>query len=536
MMSIAPPLAPFRWLAFAIGIFNSLDEIRDGKIVYILSALVLGGYNIWVTVRPIPYEDNERVRLFVVLEFFLVVAITLVTGFWDSPFVFALVPTTLLAGFTGGTVFAMQLAAGAAMLITLRFLTVEGFAQGIGDTGIWTALLGLVALTSGLSRRLSEDSADLQKAAFDRLSKLTEANSLLFALQRVAQTLPASLDLDEVLDSMVTRMKGMVDADVIAVALYDGPSNSWEIARAKGFRPHSTVLNDGLPSPARLAVDSSRAILARELGFDRPGLWEDARCAVYGPLRARDALIGVLAVESRTPNGLGPKEVEIIHNFAESFGVAIDNARLFRHLRSLGADEERTRIARDLHDRVGNSLASIGFEVEMAATSAARGDDVGEMLGSLRGQVKATVTEVREALYDLRTNVSESADIVETLNGYLRRVQNRSGIETNLVARATSRLPLIQEREFFNIAREAVSNAERHSNATAIVVRWQCDGRRASLEIEDNGCGFAPGSGRNDSYGLVGMRERASSMGAEMKIESEQDRGTRVRASLNGGQ
>jgi signal transduction histidine kinase len=536
MLSIAPPLAPFRWLAFAIGLFNSFEPIADGQMAYLVSTLVLGVYNIVVTVKPIPYEDNERVRLFVVLEFFLAVAIALVTGFWSSPYVFVLVPTTLLAGFTGGTVFALQLAAGAAMLITLRFLTVEGFADGIGNTGIWTALLGLVALTSGLSRRLSQDSADLQRAAFDRLSKLTEANSLLFALQRVAQTLPASLDLDEVLDSMLTRIKNMVDADVIAVALYDGPSNSWEIARAKGFRPHSTVLHDGLPGPARLAVDSSRAILARELGFDRPGLWDDASCAVYGPLRARDALIGVLAVESRTPNALGAKEVEIIHNFAESFGIAIDNARLFRHLRSLGADEERTRIARDLHDRVGNSLASIGFEVELAAAAATRGDDVEEILTSLRSQVKSTVTEVREALYDLRTNVSESADIVETLKGYLQRVQNRSGIETTVQARATARLPLIQEREFFNIAREAVSNAERHSHGTTIVVRWQCDGRRASLEVEDNGRGFAPGSGRNDSYGLVGMRERASSMGAEMKIESELGRGTKIRASLNGGQ
>ncbi len=97
-----------------------------------------------------------------------------------------------------------------------------------------------------------------------------------------------------------------------------------------------------------------------------------------------------------------------------------------------------------------------------------------------------------------------------------------------------ARLPILQEREMWRIAQEALANVERHARATAVRIVWRCDGERALIDVTDNGVGFESSTaGRLDSYGVLGMRERASSIGASLEILSAPGRGTRVRCSLN---
>jgi signal transduction histidine kinase len=96
-----------------------------------------------------------------------------------------------------------------------------------------------------------------------------------------------------------------------------------------------------------------------------------------------------------------------------------------------------------------------------------------------------------------------------------------------------ARLPILQEREMWRIAQEALVNVERHAKAKAAAVRWRCDGEAAALEVADDGQGFPAGkAGRLDSYGMMGMRERASSIGATLEIHTEEGRGTVVRCFL----
>ena len=85
----------------------------------------------------------------------------------------------------------------------------------------------------------------------------------------------------------------------------------------------------------------------------------------------------------------------------------------------------------------------------------------------------------------------------------------------------------------WRIAQEALVNVERHAKASAAAVRWRCDGQAAALEIADDGRGFPDGkAGRIDSYGIMGMRERASSIGATLEIHSEEGKGTVIRCFL----
>ena len=85
----------------------------------------------------------------------------------------------------------------------------------------------------------------------------------------------------------------------------------------------------------------------------------------------------------------------------------------------------------------------------------------------------------------------------------------------------------------WRIAQEAITNVERHAHATRVRVIWRCNGESAALDITDNGRGFPVGqAGRLDSYGIIGMRERASSVGATLELTSQANKGARVRCSL----
>ncbi len=141
--------------------------------------------------------------------------------------------------------------------------------------------------------------------------------------------------------------------------------------------------------------------------------------------------------------------------------------------------------------------------------------------------------EVRDTLYDLRTDVSESRSVPSVLEEFIGRVRDRSGMEIHLRVDETDRLPQLQERELWRIAQEAIVNAERHSGATRVDVFWYADGHDAVIEVRDNGNGLPVGSaGRLDSYGMLGMRERASSIGAILAVDSVPHEGVTVRASL----
>src|SRR5205085_8591347 len=139
-----------------------------------------------------------------------------------------------------------------------------------------------------------------------------------------------------------------------------------------------------------------------------------------------------------------------------------------------------------LHDRIGQSLAYLAFELDRIARRT-EAEPLHSDLHALRQDVRRVVGEVRETLYDLRTDVSDEQDLVSTLELFLDRVRQRAGIDVHFEHDATGRLALPQERELWRIAQEAVTNVERHAHARRLDVHWWCDGRAATLEVRDDG-------------------------------------------------
>jgi signal transduction histidine kinase len=533
--SAAPPLAPFRWVAIGVGLVVAYPDLGTSSYRLILGALVLIAYAAFRTWRPIPYTDDRSTAVPLLIDFAVATAVVLATGAWSSPYTFSLLPAAMLAGFSRGSVFAVRLTLVSAAIISAQHLLIDATSpsDGVRDCAAWLAVTSLVAVTSGVARQVSKESARQQSLALDRLGRLAEANALLFSLHRVVQTLPASLDLDEVLDSTITRLRELIEFDSVTVLLYEESDGSWVPVRRKGNREQITLDADTLPPTLQLALQARGTVHEPELARSGvAGLAPRAGSGLYCSLRSRGAQIGLIAVEADAPNHYGPKDVELLNGLVEPLGVAIDNARWFSRLRSIGADEERSRIARDLHDQIGQSLAYLGFELDRAVRVTNR-SKFQPVLVDLRDQVRSVVKEVRETLYDLRTDVSDAQDVGTTMQLFCDRVNERSGLEILIDRQETGRLSLLQERELWRIAKEAVMNAERHSKASNLSIKWRCDGKTAELEVADDGVGFDRRRGREDSYGMVGMRERATTIGATLEIRSARGAGTTVRVVLD---
>ena len=377
-----------------------------------------------------------------------------------------------------------------------------------------------------------EENARQQTLTLDRLGRLAEANKLLFQLNTIAQTLPSSLDMGEVLDSTIAQLRDLIDFDAITILLLEDSDRTWVPVREVGNPDQPSLTTSQLPPVLIRALGQQGALTEGSLTAEQGGLWPDARSGIYASLSARGSQIGLMALESAMSGQFQQTDVEVLDGITDSFSYAVSNARMFSRLRTIGAEEERTRIARDLHDQIGQALAHLGFEIDRAKRASDRGEDMSPRLVELRGEVGGVTRMVRDTLYDLRTDVTESQDMLATMELFLSRVKERAGLEVSIAHEASGRLPLIQEREMWRIAKEAVINVERHAHAKSLTLTWRSDGRSAELVVSDDGVGLDPEKGRFDSYGMMGMRERAATISARLEIDSEPGQGTNIRVSL----
>jgi uncharacterized protein YigA (DUF484 family) len=161
----------------------------------------------------------------------------------------------------------------------------------------------LIALVAGYARRISGEADRQQTLALDRLGRLADANALLFSLHRVAQSLPASLDLDECLDSTMGRLRDLFDFTAAAVLLLDDADRGWNVARREGTRLPPRIGVDDLP-PALAAAVAERGVVSEPnlLITGGPGLAPRMYSGIYTVLLARGAVIGLVSLEHPEAN------------------------------------------------------------------------------------------------------------------------------------------------------------------------------------------------------------------------------------------
>lgn len=439
------------------------------------------------------------------------------------------------------------------MALRILCLAVAAAATGwaVGDRRWWLAGAGavvVVLVAIWLRPPLEAVQRALDRAEPERehlVRRLTQINDLLSSLYGVTAALPTKLDLERVLDYTVAALRERVPSDGWVVFLVDEPADgeAWRAARRDGIDVPEVIDPTSWPEAATQALDTRRTVRAElippRVGAERnghhnqSGFRPTARVGVYVPLTARDRIVGLIAAELDEPDeSAAATGMDALEAMRVPTGLALDNARWFTRLRILGADEERVRIADDLHDRVGQTLAYLGFELERLKRTA--GDaPIAEDLERLRQDLRTALGEIRETLFDLRSDVAEDVDVATALSRCCDRVRERSGLHVAFLADGEGRLPLRQEHEMWRIGQEVILAAERQWGASAIEVRWWRDGHAAEVTVAHDGPGMIGGRRRGDGAELVSLRDRADSLGAIFATQQTEDGRTELRCRFD---
>lgn len=373
---------------------------------------------------------------------------------------------------------------------------------------------------TGIDRRQLVDSDDL-----DRLST---ANQILLSLQKIAITLPSSFDLEKVLDQGVAQVQELIGADIVTILLANDDEASLLIVRGRGSAQRFRIESDALPSHIAQALHYNHSV-SSELSQTTRGFADEALLGSYCALRSRGFIVGLIAAEWRQRQDI-TQQTQVLTGIADALGVAVDNARLFRDIRQQSASEERMRIARDLHDRTGSTLAFIGLELDRLIRKESAKDKQAE-LSDIREHVSMTIGEVREMLYNLRTGRDGQNSLSDTVQEFAGRVSARAHVQVTCDFSAPVINDAFMTNEIWEMIKEAILNAERHSQASELVISTSIDDKDWVVAITDNGIGLKSADKRQDAYGMTGMLERAESLGAEISITSplsEKTYGTRV--------
>ncbi len=525
---VVPLATALRWATVALGLLLLTTSDRHPGRMSILAGAILVGNTMWRTLRPLRLGGEGRSALFfLALDIAIVTTAVLLSGRAESPFLLTPIPTLTLAGFGWGNAVVMPAALAPATAILVADI-VGSAPQRVIDEGLQAGLAFLAsAAIGGLARRLSVEAAARQQAALDQMTRMATANDLLLALHQVVQTLPESLDLTDVVMSAKHRFRESFDYTTAAVLVRDEATGGWRPEWAEGLRFPRLIDEQSLPDAAASVVGGECDATVQDLfRSDKTGCSPSAGSGLYAALRTpRGAVVGLIVIEHADPDRYGEHDAKLLEEMARPLALAIDNALWFGRLRVLAAEAERARIARDLHDRLAQSLGYIAFELERLSIVYAPAPDV----EALHQVVRDVVVELRETLHELRATITESVTLADIARGYLGRLEDRTGMETHLIVREDGRrLPIQLEQEVWRVAQEALANVERHAGAQTVWLSWTVRHGRASLEVRDDGRGFRARDVPDGRYGIVGMRERASAIGAHLTVDGESGTGTRV--------
>lgn len=197
-------------------------------------------------------------------------------------------------------------------------------------------------------------------------------------------------------------------------------------------------------------------------------------------------------------------------------------------------EAERRRLARDLHDRVGQHLTALGINLNyVRGCLPDQPTRVRDRLDAAIREIEGISRSIRNVMRDLRPDVLDDYGLTPALHGYAQQFTEQTGIEAEVVeARAWPRFAIDVETAIFRVVQEALTNVAKHAQATRVTITFDMRANTAVLAVADNGIGFdmlmpRPRSKRS-GWGLMTMSERAEGIGATWSIESAPGAGTRI--------
>jgi signal transduction histidine kinase len=416
-------------------------------------------------------------------------------------------------------------------------------------------MVGGLREKEALERSLKERTKDLQ-AQTERLS----------ALNTIATTVSQSLELRRILDSALVKIGELIDVRASWIVLRNEQTSRYEFAAGHGLPEgmagsHVLCIWDRSVCSEVFERGESR-VLQDPAGSGCPMAeylrQEGLVARVCVPLQSKDRVLGVMSLVGNAPDGsfsLSQDTLEMLNGIGRQMGVAIENARLYEELRReedlrrhllerliAVQEDERKRIALELHDQTGQLLTSLIMSLG-AVGEAESLPQVHAYLPDLRETVAQVLREIHDLALELRPSVLDDLGLLPALRNLHKGFEDRFHVPVDLQVLGLDgeRLPAKVETALYRIVQEALTNVARHAAAEHVSVLLERRRTSVKLIVEDDGRGFdvagADGAHSTERLGLYGMRERASLLGGTVTIESSSGTGTAifVEVPLGGG-
>jgi signal transduction histidine kinase len=371
----------------------------------------------------------------------------------------------------------------------------------------------------------------------ERTAGEREQRTLAEALRDIAAILNSTLQLDEVLDHILSEIQRVVPHDTANIILVE--DNQAQVVRqhhSKGQLMAEAGLGRSFPVNKLPNLERMRQtrcpVIVEDTQFQPDWIHQPettwVRSYLGAPIHRAGQVIGFINLNSAVPGFFGPVQAERLQAFADQAALAIQNARLYQRASGLAALEERQRLARDLHDAISQTLWTATLIADVLPTNWALDPEEGmQNLTRLQRLTRGALAEMRTLLLELRPSALEKASLADLLHQLAEAVMSHKKIDIQVNALDEGTLVLEVKAGLYRLAQEALNNAAKHSRATQAYVDLTWEQDYLQLSIQDDGRGFDPEQVA-EGFGFSIMHERAAAIGAHLKIDSQVNAGTQV--------
>jgi signal transduction histidine kinase len=371
-----------------------------------------------------------------------------------------------------------------------------------------------------------------QRALVDR-ERLTVLYQAAQAISR------ASLDPQQLYGEIHCALSRLMPVERLVIAMYDEATQAVDYvyladatSRLLGGRvPHANVAaGDLLLGEASVRIDDFSTLPQLKAPFAPFGDLPDTASGVAALLRGSEHELGMLFVQSDTKGAYTDEDEELLQLLAAHAAIALENAYHYAQARDLATREERTRLARELHDSVTQNLYAATLVIETVPVIWSRNAAEGALnLAKVRQLVRGALAEMRTLLFELRPAALAAAELATLLRQLGEVLTGHTRIPVEVRVEGQISLPVDVKIAIYRIAQEAFNNIAKHAGATQVrVVLRAMSGGGVLLAVRDDGRGFDLGSTPADRMGLRIMAERSSGIGAQLWVNSAPQCGTEV--------
>lgn len=379
-----------------------------------------------------------------------------------------------------------------------------------------------------MSAKLHDSYSSLENKVADRTRELAILNSIILVTSH-------SSNIQEILEHALNKTVEQIGFEAGVAFKLEPPPATPHLMAHQGLEPTTAgalVNHYAMAREESLAVYPDQVVAFGIEGFFDERLRKqvsqfDFQSFVHVPLSTKGRKLGFFILGRHGPGPPSSEELSLLTSIGKQVGVAMENAQLYEQAEQAAVAAERTRLARELHDAVTQTLFSASLIADVLPQIWQRNPDEGvHSLEELRQLTRGALAEMRTLLLEMRPESLERADIKALLSqladAFVGRVRVPVTLEINGDCELSHEVKLV----FYRVAQEALNNIAKHSGARQVDLGLECLPGHINLHVKDDGLGFDPNSITANHLGIAIMRERAGSIGAELKIASQVGQGT----------